>query len=103
MAAIAVDGTALSGCLTPYACSGSSPAQTIDLRLDLDAVPTAFTEITLRLPLTARSTNGGTIRDGTVGNPHASIDGDWAVYTFEAVAMILTDSNLVRRWYYVGM
>jgi hypothetical protein len=102
MAAVAVDGAALSGCLTPYSCSGSSAQQVYDLRLDLQVVPTSFTEITLRIPHAIKSVNGGTILDGTTGNLHVAVDGDWAVYTFKAADMILTDNNAVERWYYAG-
>jgi hypothetical protein len=40
--------------------------------------------------------------DGTKDNPHVTIDGDFAVYTFKAADMVLADSNLVKRWYYSG-
>jgi hypothetical protein len=102
-ATVAVDGVELSGCISPYACSGSTPTQVGSLRLNLQAIPTAFTEIVLRVPHAIKSIKGGTILDGTVGNPHAKIDGDWAVYTFKAAGMVLTDSNLVRRWYHDGI
>ena len=101
-AVIAVDGVALSGCMMPYACSGSSGQPAYELRLDLAVVPTSFTEITLRVPHALKSVGGGTILDGTKDNPYVTIDGDFAVYTFKAADMVLTDSNLVKRWYYSG-
>lgn len=99
-AVVFVDGVALSGCMMPYACSGISGQPAYDLRLDLAVVPTSFTEITLRVPHALKSVGGGTILDGTKDNPHVTIDGDFAVYTFKAADMVLTDSNLVKRWYY---
>ena len=35
-------------------------------------------------------------------NPHATVDGDFAVYTFKAADMVLTDNNSVKRWFYAG-
>ena len=99
-AVVAVDGVAQSGCMMPYACSGSSSQQTYDLRLDLAVVPTSFTEITLRVPHALKSVNGGTVLAGTKNNPYAAVDGDFAVYTFKAADMVLTDNNLVKHWYY---
>ena len=101
-AVVAVDAVALSGCISPYSCSGSSAQQAFDLRLDLAEVPVSFTEITLRIPHAIKSVNGGTVLEGTGDNPHAAVDGDWAVYTFKAADMILTDNNMVKRWYYTG-
>jgi hypothetical protein len=101
-AVVAVDAVALSGCISPYSCSGSSAQQAFDLRLDLAEVPVSFTEITLRIPHAIKSVNGGTVLEGTGDNPHATVDGDWAVYTFKAADMILTDNNMVKRWYYTG-
>jgi hypothetical protein len=102
-ATIAVDGVMLSGCPQPYACSGSTSARTGVIRLDLQTIPTAFTAITLRIPHAIKSVNGGTIRDGTLDNPHAKIDGDWAVYTFEAKDMVSADDGTTMRWNHVGM
>jgi hypothetical protein len=87
----------------PYPCAGAVSAGPADLRLDLVAVPVSFTEITLRIPHAIRSINGSTILDGTAGNSHATLDGDFAVYTFLAADMVLTDNGSVRRWYYAGM
>jgi hypothetical protein len=101
-ATIAVDGVELSGCISPYPCSGSTPAKVGWLRLDLQVIPTVFTEMVLRIPHAIKAIKGGTLLDGTVGNPYVKVDGDWAVYTFKAADMVLTDDGLVRRWYYVG-
>jgi hypothetical protein len=101
-AVVAVDGAVLSGCMMPYACSGSSAQQSYDLRLDLAVVPTSFSEIALRIPHAVKSVDGGTVLGGTKDNPFAVVDGDWAVYTFKASDMILTDNNRVKHWYYTG-
>ena len=103
MAVVAVDGVDLSGCLMPYACAGGASAGPDSLRLDVAVLPASFTAVTLRVPHAIKSTSGGSILDGTVGNPHATIVGDWAVYTFNAVDMVLTDNNSVKRWYHAGM
>ena len=99
-AVVAVDGAVLSGCMMPYACSGSSTQQAYDLRLDLAVVPTSFSEITLRIPHAVKSVDGGTVLDGTKDNPSAVVDGDFAVFTFKASDMIMTDNNRVKHWYY---
>ena len=102
MAVVTVDGVAQTGCPTPYACSGDANNVASELRLDMQAVPQSFAEISLRIPHTIKSVNGGTILDGITGNPAVTIDGDWAVYTFKASDMVLTDNNMVKRWYYLG-
>jgi hypothetical protein len=99
---VAVDGAVLSGCMMPYACSGSSAQQSYDLRLDLAVVPTSFSEIVLRIPHAVKGVDGGTVLGGTKDNPFAVVDGEWAVYTFKASDMILTDNNRVKHWYYTG-
>jgi hypothetical protein len=65
-------------------------------------VPQLYTTVTLRIPHAIHSTNGGTILDGTAGNPYATVDGDFAVYPFKAADMLLTDNNSVERWFYAG-
>ena len=102
MAVVAVDGVTQTGCPMPYACSGNANNLASELRLDLQAVPQAFNTITLRIPHAIKSVSGGTILDGVAGNPHATIDGDWAVYTFKASDMVFTDNSTVKRWYYLG-
>jgi hypothetical protein len=103
MAVVAVDGVDLSGCLMPYACAGGVSSGSGSLRLDVTALPTSFTTVSLRIPYAIRSTSGGTILSGTVGNPYATVDGDFAIYTFEAADMVLTDNgNSVKRWFYLG-
>ena len=102
MAVVAIDGIAQSGCPMPYTCSGTANGSPSDIRLDMAAVPQSFTQISLRIPHAIKSDGGGSIRDGSTGNSNVTIDSDWAVYTFKASDMVLTDNNLVRRWYYVG-
>ncbi|HEX7506471.1 MAG TPA: hypothetical protein VF550_06850, partial [Polyangia bacterium] len=102
MAVVAVDGVAQTGCPMPYACSGNANNVASELRLDMQVVPQSFTEIALRIPHAIKSVNGGTILDGITGNPTVTIDGEWAVYTFKASDMVLTDNNMVKRWYYLG-
>lgn len=102
MAMVAVDGVVQTGCLAPYACSGDANNVASELRLDMPVVPQSFTEISLRIPHTIKSVSGGTVLDGSIGNSAVTIDGDWAVYNFKASDMVLTDNNMVKRWYYVG-
>ena len=102
MAVVAVDGVELSGCPTPYACAGGVSSGPAAIRLDVTALPTLFTTVTLRIPHAIHSTSGGTILSGTAGNPYATVDGDFAVYTFKAADMVLTDNNSVDRWFYAG-
>jgi hypothetical protein len=92
LAMVAVDGVTLSGITT----------NSDVLRLDLQAIPSSFAEISLRIRHAIKSISGGTILAGTADNPHVTLDGDWAVYTFKAADMFLTDSNTVLRWNYVG-
>jgi len=86
----------------PYPCAGGVSAGPGSLRLDVTALPTSFTTVTLRVPHAIRSTNGGTILSGTVGNPSATVEGDFAIYTFKAADMVLTDNTSIKRWYYAG-
>jgi hypothetical protein len=86
----------------PYTCSGSTNGSPSDIRLDMTAVPQSFTQISLRIPHAIKSAGGGSILDGSAGNPNVVIDGDWAVYTVKAADMVVTDNNMVRRWSYVG-
>jgi len=102
MATVAVDGVELPGCPAPYACAGGASSGPAAIRLDVTALPMSFTTVTLRIPHAIRSTGGGTILAGTAGNPHAAVDGDFAVYAFQAADMVLTDNNLVKRWFHVG-
>jgi hypothetical protein len=103
MAVVAVDGVELSGCPMPYACAGGVSSGPAAIRLDVTALPQSFTTVTLRIPHAIHSTSGGTILSGAAGNPYATVDGDFAVYTFKAADMVLTDNNnSVKRWFYVG-
>jgi hypothetical protein len=102
MAVVTVDGVELSGCPMPYACAGGVSAGPSAIRLDVTALPTSFTTVTLRIPHAIHSTGGGTILSGTSGNPHATVEGDLAVYTFKAADLVLTDNNSVKRWFYAG-
>jgi hypothetical protein len=111
-AIMAIDGVALSGCVTPYACSrGNMPPPggwaamvSYQLGITFTAAPASFTEITLALPLALRAEKGGSVLDGTLGNPQARVDGDWAVYSFNAVDMDTTASEgkWSSLWYYRG-
>jgi hypothetical protein len=102
MAVVTVDGVELSGCPTPYPCAGGASSGAAAIRLDVTALPTSFTTVTLRIPHAIHSTGGGTILSGTAGNPHATVEGDFAVYTFKAADLVLTDNNSVKRWFYAG-
>jgi hypothetical protein len=97
-ATMTVDGVPYSGCMMPYACSGSLAAQPTELRLDSTILPTTFSIIVLRIPHAVKSINGGTILDGTRDNPHATIDGDVAVFTFNVADFVWTMPNAVRTW-----
>ena len=99
---VLVDGVVMSGCLAPYPCSGLNYSSASYLRLDLQTVPQSFGEISLHIPHAIQSVQGGAVSAGVAGNPSATIDGEWAVYTFKASDMVLTDNNLVKRWYYSG-
>jgi len=102
MAVAAVDGVELAGCPLPYACAGGVSAGPAAIRLDVASVPQLHTAITLRIPHAIHGTGGGTILEGTAGNPSATVNGDFAIYTFEAADVVRTDNNSVDRWYYVG-
>jgi hypothetical protein len=102
MAVVAVDGVELSGCPMPYACAGGASSGPAAIRLDVTALPQSFTTVTLRIPHAIHSTSGGTILAGTANNPRATTNGDFAVYTFKAADMVLTDNNTVKRWFYAG-
>lgn len=102
MAQVAIDGIIQSGCLTPYACSGSLPSEIYTLELVIQGMPSSFTDITLRIPSAIRSVKGGTILDGTAGNPNARVDADWTVYTFRAADMTLMPGGSELVWYHGG-
>jgi hypothetical protein len=111
-AIMTIDGVVLSGCVTPYACSrgslsppGGWPSmRSYQLAITLTAAPASFTEITLAIPLALSAEKGGSVLDGTLGNPQAKVDGDWAVYSFKAVDMDTTasESGSKSLWYYRG-
>jgi hypothetical protein len=111
-AIMAIDGVVLSGCVTPYACSrgsltppgGWAAMVSYQLAITFTAAPASFTEITLALPLALRAKKGGSVLDGTLGNPHARVDGDWAVYSFNAVDMdtTMSEGKWSSFWHYRG-
>jgi len=98
MAVVAVDGVVQPGCPMPYACSGVPSGSPSEIRLEVQAVPQSFTQISLRIPHAIKSVGGGSILDGSADDPNVVIDGDFAVYTFEAADMVLTDNDRVKRW-----
>jgi hypothetical protein len=102
-AQVEIDGKYLSDCLTPYPCSGSTPAEFSAFEIDSTEIPYSFTEITLRVAHAMKSVKGGTILDGTSGNPHVKVDGQWAVYTFKAADMARPENGSGRVWYHGGI
>ena len=102
-AQVAVDGRTLSDCLNPYPCSGNTPTEFSTFEMVSAGIPSSFTEITLRVAHSMKAVKGGTILDGTAGNPNAKVDGAWAVYTFKAADMVVLPSGLEQVWYHGGI
>ena len=101
-ATVSVDGIPFPGCMMPYACSGAmtgaSSTQPTQLRLDSTALPTTFSAIVLRVPHAVKSVHGGSLLEGTRDNPDASVEGEFAVYTFNATAFTPTGEAAVKTW-----
>lgn len=101
-AQVVIDGKVLSDCLTPYPCSGNTPADFYAFEIISSGIPSSFSEITLRVPHAMKGVKGGTVLDGTASNPNAKVDGEWAVYTFKAADMVLLPNGLEQVWYHGG-
>ena len=97
-----IDGAEATGCMSPFCGSMPGPNGVQALNLNLSPPPATFETIELRVPYSVKSVNGGTLEDGTAGNPHASIVDFWAVYTFKSSEMVVTDNGYVKRWSYSG-
>ncbi|MBI5524914.1 MAG: hypothetical protein HY897_01125 [Deltaproteobacteria bacterium] len=95
-----LDGVELKGCLHPLCYPAGIPDQFESMWAELPSEG-SFHMIELRMPGNARSINGGALKDGAAENPHATVSGEWVVYSFNAEEMV-RDPDSDKTWYYSG-